>query len=533
MATTIPCTDSADQTLPEVIGETPRTSRKKGTHREILKSSALVGGSSLINIGIGIIRTKAMAMLLGPAGFGLFGIYNSVANITQTLAGMGVNSSGVRQIAEAVSSGEEKRVARTAVVLRVVSIVLGCLGAAFLIVFSKQVSAITFGNRQNASQIALLSIAVFLMLVSAGQGALIQGTRRIADLARMNTFGAISATLFSIPLVYFFHERGVVPALIAVAMMTLLASWWYSRKIKIAAFDLNTSAMLQETGGLLKLGMAFMSSGLMTMGVAYVVRLTILRKIGFEATGLYQSAWTLGGLYVSFILQAMGADFYPRLTAAANNNDECNRLVNEQTEIGVLLAGPGVLATLTFAPLVLNIFYSAKFIEAVVILRWLSLGAVLQVVTWPMGFIVIAKARQKLFFLCEAAWAVVSLFLAWLCVTDFGLAGAGMAFFGSYVFHGLMMYVVARHLTDFRWSSENTRILLLYLPLISIIFASSYWLTSIPAFCVGAVAVVLSSIYSVWMLMSLVSADDNNFIGRLVGHLGPVVVKVRKMVRVQ
>ena len=51
------------------------------------------------------------------------------------------------------------------------------------------------------------------------------------------------------------------------------------------------------------------------MGVAYVVRITVLRKVGIEATGLYQSAWTLGGLYVAFILQAMGADFYPRLTA--------------------------------------------------------------------------------------------------------------------------------------------------------------------------------------------------------------------------
>ncbi len=95
------------------------------------------------------------------------------------------------------------------------------------------------------------------------------------------------------------------------------------------------------------------------------------------------------------------------------------------------------------------------------------------------------------------------------------------------------MYIVARRLTDFRWSTENVRILLLYLPLISIIFASSYWLTSVPAFCVGAVAVVVSSIYSVWMLMSLVSAEDNNFLGRLVGHLGPVVVKVRKMARFQ
>ena len=101
----------------------------------------------------------------------------------------------------------------------------------------------------------------------------------------------------------------------------------------------------------------------------------------------------------------MGADFYPRLTAAANDNGECNRLVNEQTEIGVFLAGPGVLATLTFAQIVIAIFYSTKFLAAVPMLRWLCLGTVLQVITWPIGFIVIAKARQKLFFLCETAWA--------------------------------------------------------------------------------------------------------------------------------
>lgn len=67
----------------------------------------------------------------------------------------------------------------------------------------------------------------------------------------------------------------------------------------------------------------------MTMGVSYVVRITVLRKIGFEATGLYQSAWTLGGLYVGFILQAMGADVYPRLTAHVDDDVTSNRLVNE------------------------------------------------------------------------------------------------------------------------------------------------------------------------------------------------------------
>ena len=155
------------------------------------------------------------------------------------------------------------------------------------------------------------------------------------------------------------------------------------------------------------------------MGAAYAVRIIITRKVGLDAAGFYQAAWTLGGLYVGFILQAMGADFYPRLTGVASDNTQCNRLVNEQTLISLLLAGPGVLATLTFAPVVIALFYSAKFTAAVGILRWICLGMTLRVITWPMGFIIVAKGEKKLFFLTELAWTVVNVGLSWICVRIF------------------------------------------------------------------------------------------------------------------
>ena len=47
-----------------------------------------------------MIRAKAMAVLLGPAGFGLMGVYDSIINLAQSIAGLGINSSGVRQIAK-------------------------------------------------------------------------------------------------------------------------------------------------------------------------------------------------------------------------------------------------------------------------------------------------------------------------------------------------------------------------------------------------------------------------------------------------
>jgi len=82
------------------------------------------------------------------------------------------------------------------------------------------------------------------------------------------------------------------------------------------------------------------------------------------------------------------------LTASANDNPACNRLVNEQTRVGLLLAGPGVLGTLTFAPVVIALFYSGKFGAAVGILRWICLGTTLQVITWPMSFIIVAKGSR-------------------------------------------------------------------------------------------------------------------------------------------
>ena len=187
-----------------------------------------------------------MAMLLGPAGFGLFGLYGSIADLTQSVAGMGINSSGVRQIAEAAGSGDKARIAQTAAVLRRTSIVLGLLGAALLLVFSRQVSRLTFGSTERAAAVSLLSIAVFFSLVSGGQGALIQGMRRIADLAKMNVLGAFFGVCTSIPLVYFFREKGVVPSLISVAAMTILTSWWYSRKIDVQVPTVTLSQVRQE-----------------------------------------------------------------------------------------------------------------------------------------------------------------------------------------------------------------------------------------------------------------------------------------------
>jgi antigen flippase len=476
---------------------------ERHSYGQILHSSALIGVSSVLNIAISIVGTKAMAVLLGPAGFGLFSIYNSIAELAQNIASMGINSSGVRQIASAVGSGDTKQIARTTAALRRTSIILGVFGAILLIGFSGPVSTLTFGTHQHATAIVVLSAVVLFRCVAAGQGALIQGMRRISDLAKMRVLGAVFGTIISIPVVYFLREDGIAPSLAAVAATTIATSWWYSRKVKIHAQPMTVSELGKEATALLKLGFAFMASGLMMSGATYAVRVLVLRTAGFEAAGLYQSAWTLGGLYVGFILDAMGTDFYPRLTAVANDNAACNRLVNEQAQVSLLMAAAGVMATLTFSPLVITLFYSPQFYAAADVLRWLCLGMTLRIISWPLGFILLAKGAQNVFFWSELAWTAIYLGLSSVCISVFGLNGAGIAFFASYVFHALINYLIVRRLSGFHWSTANKRIGLLLVSLIGVVFGGFYVLPPFLATAFGTLAVIFTCVYSIRALLNL------------------------------
>ena len=433
--------------------QAPRTS-----YHQILRSSVLIGGSSLITLAITLVRTKLIAMVLGPAGFGLLGVFSAVADLVRSVAGLGVNSSGVRQIAEAVGSGDAGRIARTAIVLRRTAIILAFAGAIAVAALATPIARLTFGTEDHAASLRLLGLAVFLRLLADGQGALIQGCRRLGDLARINILSAACGTLMALPAVWWLGEQGIALSLVAVAAAAAGVSLYYGHRVATEPAVFSRGQAREELTGLLRTGLAFMASAMLTLGTAYVTRLIIVRSHGLAAAGLYQAAWTVGGVYVGFVLQAMGADFYPRLVAVAHRDDACNRLVNEQTRIGLLIALPGLVATIALSPFVVMAIYSREYLGAVELLRWVCAGMGLRILSWPLGFIVVAKGRQAIYFLSELAWTVVSLLLAWSCIDRFGLRGAGIAFFLSYLFHTGMLIPIARHLTRFRWSPDNRRL---------------------------------------------------------------------------
>jgi PST family polysaccharide transporter len=238
----------------------------------------------------------------------------------------------------------------------------------------------------------------------------------------------------------------------------LLANWWYARKIHLVKIRLDWKEVIAEARPLLRLGSVFMVSGLVTMATLYLVRVVVARQLGMAAAGLYEATMTLSNVYVGFILAAMGADFYPHLSAVAHNDAECNKLINSQIEVGLLLAIPGLLVMLALGPLLLRVLYSEQFVMAFDILRWQVLGTFLRVVTWPLGFLLLARAKGRLFLWTELVTNLFYLGMVGLGISYLDLTGLGMAFFAMYLFYLGLMNLLARRQSRFQWSGHNLRL---------------------------------------------------------------------------
>jgi PST family polysaccharide transporter len=290
--------------------------------------------------------------------------------------------------------------------------------------------------------------------------------------------------------------------------MAVLTSWWYARRIKTEKVPVTVADLRNEVRELLKLGVVFLASNAMSQGAAYAVRILVMRNLGEMAVGHYQAAYSLAVQFASFVLSAMAFDFYPRVAAVAKNNEQANRMVNQQAEIGMLLAGPGALATLGLAPLVIWTFYSAKFANSVDILCWNCLGVIAQVASYPLGYLLIARNEPKLFFWSEVVKYTVQVGLAWLGIHYWGLTGAGIAYFASFAFYSAWIYFIMRNISGFRWSTETLRVGFLLTAMTGVVFGSRYVLSTVGAGVVAVVATIGAGIFSLRTIAGLLPLEQ-------------------------
>lgn len=476
-------------------------------YNRILKSTTIIGGSSVINVVFKIIQSKLAAIFLGPTGVGLMGALNSILGVANTISGMGLSTSGVREIAQAVNIGNKKEISNIVSSFKILAIGFGVIGSILLFILRKPISQFTFGNLENATTIGFISLALFFFILSSTQLTLLRAMSHIGDLARVNIFAVIISTIFALPIFYFLRLNGIGLFILINAMITFLFSWFYTRKLSIVATTKKAYEIIRKSKSMLTLGVGFMVASITTTATTYLVNTIIIQKIGLDASGLFQASSSLSNVYVGFILGAMGTDFFPHLSTIAEDNKKTTELINAQTKVGLILASPGILAVFALGPIIINILYSNQFINAFEILRWQALGTFLRVISWPLSYLILAKGKIKLMVFAEFSTNLLYIACVWFGISFWGIKGIGIAFLVLYIYHVLINSIIGKYLSDFNWSKSNLALAFNLLLIILVGFGISFFLQNLWAIVLGMTLTLITAFISLRNIAKLMGLE--------------------------
>ncbi len=402
--------------------------------RKAMKAMGLFGGVQVMGILCSIVRTKLVALWIGPVGIGLFGLFNNALEMISTGTNLGIRSSSVRDLSQAHDGGTPGLISKMIAVVRKWSLWLGLFGAMVTLMLAPLLSELTFGDQSHLWGFVALSIAVLLGAITNGEYAVLQGSARLKRLASVTLWGTVTGLAVSIPLFYLLRERSILPSIIAYAL-ALAAFAWHFRNKDYPAVRVTRSETIEMGKGFVKLGIFMTLGNFANILASYAFNAWLNMNAGTEAVGFYQAGYTLINKYTGLILTALGMEYYPRLSQVATSRMRLRAYVSQEINVSIAVMAPVVALFILLREVVVWILYTPEFNVILTFVSWGMIGTVLRTLSWCLAFTILAKGDGKTYLWTEVASAVINLVLNIVFYRWWGLTGLGIAFLVSYLLY--------------------------------------------------------------------------------------------------
>lgn len=471
----------------------------KDRYSHILRYTGLFGGVQGLNILIGIVRNKLVAMILGPNGMGLISLFNSTIKLVSDSTSFGISMSAVRNISEDFDRQNIEKLEADVALVRSWSFLTALLGMFVCIAFSPLLSSFTFSWHGHTLHFIFLSPIVAITAITGGELAVLKGVRRLKALAGISVYSVIGALLVSVPLYYIYKERAIVPSLVIMAFIQMALTIAVSYKIFPLRLSLSRS-VLRQGYSMIRLGIAFVFAGILGSGADFVIRSYISNVAGIDTVGLFNAGYMLTMTYVGTVFSAMETDFFPRLSGVSSLGFTFNRTVSNQIEVMLLLVSP-LLVVFTFTlPILLPLLYTGKFLPALGMIQIIVLAMYFRALKLPVEYIPLAKGDSLSYLFLEAFYDIVLVVLVIILFRKFGLTGAGVAVTLAGIIDFIVVFIYARLRYAYKPTAGIVKYTLIQLPIGLLAYASTWIADPRLYWSIGALLAILSMTASLSIL---------------------------------
>ena len=415
--------------------------KREGVSKVVLKAMGIFGGVQVLNILCSLIRNKLVAMWIGPAGVGLFGIFNQALEMLNTATNLGVRNSSVRDISQAVEKRDSSMISRIITVVRRWSLWLGLGGALITMAIAPLLSRLTFGDFNHIWHYVALSAAVLFMALTNGEYAVLQGLSKLKKLARVTVSGTLGGLLISIPMFYFLREDSVLPSIIVYALCVMAAALFTKDK-EFSKAKVTSRETVSMGADFIKLGVFMTLGSFVAMLASYIFVSWLNITSGKETVGFYQAGYTLVDKYAGLVFVALGYEYYPRLARVAGSSMRLRVFVSNQINLSFMVLTPCLLAFILLRSHLVWLLYSKEFLVILTYISWGVVGTVLRATSWCLSFVMLAKGDGKIFLITESLDAVIGLTLNIVCFSLWGVDGLGFAYIAWFACYTIIVGVV-------------------------------------------------------------------------------------------
>ena len=408
------------------------------TSRRVFKALRIFGSVQAVGILCSVVRAKCIALWLGPAGVGIFGLYNSALEVLNQLVQLNLRQSGVREI----SCASGARSSFLSAVVRRLGCLLGVVGALLTLLLSTFLSRLTFGDDTHTLPFMLLSVVVFCNALIAGEQAVLQANSLFRRLARASLWGSVVATAIAVCLIRFWGFDAIVPSIITFGVVTAIA--YRVGRSSVPRVSMTRREFTSASLPLLKLGV-YMTAAVFTTMLAQYAFLAWLRSEGGEdAAGIYQSGYTIVTQYVGLVFTALAVEFFPRVSAVISSRMRTSLFVRH--ELSMLLWGllGAIVLFVSLVPFIIRLLYDSTFLPVSDYVTIASVGTVFKAFSFVLAIVIIARGDGRIYLLTETVSSVLYFLLSIVGYRCGALQGLGVAYIVWYALYALSVFLVYR-----------------------------------------------------------------------------------------
>jgi PST family polysaccharide transporter len=399
----------------------------------LVRTAFLSGVSTVVRILAGFVVTKVIALRTGPETLALVGQFGGFAGMVTAFAGGGIVLGVTKYVAE-YAADRERRNALLATALRVTlasSVVMG--GA--IVLLRAPLARWLLRSEAYAGVLALLGLSLPLLALNALLLAVMNGAKEVRRLVGLSIAGSVLTLLVSVAMVLAFGTFGALAALAAAQSAACLVtaaaarrSPWMRRSSFAAPLD---RAMLRRLAGYSLMALATAVT-LPLSGI--LIRGRLASAVSLQAAGYWQGVWQISDGYLLVVSTALSVYYLPRLSEITDPA-ELRREIAHGYRIILPFTVASALAVYLLRGPIVRLLFARSFAPMEGLFTFQLVGDVLKIASWLLAYLMVARARTRLFVATEVVFSATLVGMGWLLIPRFGVVGVTYAFAANYVLY--------------------------------------------------------------------------------------------------